>query len=188
MIHKTTQLGTLKKKKNQIKENLIPFLSLARYFNDTQPAGESAKQAMPIGSTQSGTPSGTQCSEPTPRNSLFWAALRRAALHTCMQSCTHAAKITPWRATVLTACELLRIRSLWRAAGTILCVDMCGCACAMRRGGRCCTAWLHVRGERCSVHMETFSAAASAPGSGPMCKLAAFILAHQAGQPPTAVI
>lgn len=59
------------KKKNQIKENLIPFLSLAWYFNDTQPAGESAEQAMPIGSTQSGTPSGTQCSEPTPRNSLF---------------------------------------------------------------------------------------------------------------------
>lgn len=116
------------------------------------------------------------------------AVLSCAALHTCMRSCTHTAKITPWRATVLAACELLRIRRLRRVAGTILCVDMCGCVCAMRRRGRCCTAWLHVRGERCSVHMETFSAAASAPGSGPMCKLAAFIFAHQAGQPPTAVI
>lgn len=71
-------------------------------------------------------------------------------------------------------------RTLWvtedhkASAGTFVYgYSMCGCMCVMSRDEPCLASCEH-----CSLHMETFSAAASALGSGPMCKFVAFLLAH----------
>lgn len=91
----TRDLRKKKEKKNLIKENLIPFLLLARHFNDTQPAGESGEQALRTGSGRHrvghrmghNVPSqrrATRCSElrgPTRCSELRCAAHVHAIMH-----------------------------------------------------------------------------------------------------------
>lgn len=99
-------------------ENLISFLLFGRYFS--KPAGESAAQALPIRLTQSGTQSGTQCSQPAVAQLAALSSPHGTAhVHVITRACRRNAQR---RDSILTASELVRIIRLQQAAGTLLCV------------------------------------------------------------------
>lgn len=106
---------------------------------------------------------------PSQRRATRCSKLRCAAhMHVIMQARCKKHTDTQQRHTILISCGLLRIIRLQQAAGTLLCVDMCGCMCVTIQRGRCCTCCHHVHSEQGSLHMETFSPA-SGPGTRRMC-------------------
>lgn len=178
MIHKTTQakhfLIWFKIYLNQIKSQKISFpFSYLGGFSTTESLLVRAQNRL--------CPSGWhrvrhRVGHNVPRQHRTTRCSERSARH-CTRAC-HNAHMSQKH-----TMERLRPHSLWvtgdhkAPAGSryIIMCDMSGCMCVTRRRGRRrrCTGWFHIHAKHCSVHMETFSAAASVLVSGAMWELAA---------------